>query len=56
MLAAAVHAGLFGCLYALAGFASTGAWWLAGLPAAYVSYSLWLRIRHGKKPRRYRED
>jgi hypothetical protein len=49
MLAAAVHAGLFGCLYALAGFASTGV--VAGRTAGSLfSYSLWLRIRHGKSP------
>ncbi|MGI5877517.1 MAG: glycosyltransferase family 2 protein [Christensenellales bacterium] len=53
---AAVHGTLFALLHALAGWGSTGSWWLAGLPAAVLSYRLWLYIRYGKKPRRYTQE
>lgn len=55
ILCGGVHAVLYGCLFVWAGLSMTGSWWLAALPVSLLSYRLWLYIRHGKKPLRYRE-
>ena len=48
-------AGVFGCLYHLAGWAIPGAWWLAMLPTAVVSHWCYLRMRYGKRPAFFRK-
>ncbi len=56
VLLSAAFTGLVYVLHALANMSATGAFWISVIPFMPLSYTIWMLLRHGKKPKVFKSN